>query len=166
MILIALGGNLPSLAGPPPATFASALSLLERGGVRILQRSSVYVSPPWPSGAGPEFYNQAVCAESALAPGALIQFLLKTETGFGRVRREKWGPRTLDLDLIDYHGLSIDAAHVDLPHPRAEERAFVLKPVAEIAPDWRHPVSGQTAREALVQLDPADADACRLAIPA
>lgn len=130
--------------------------------MQILRASSLYVSPPWPHGSqDPDFYNQAVSVQTRLPPGALLQLLLKIEAAHGRVRREAWGPRTLDLDIVDYQGLVTDVEHLALPHPWAEERAFVLKPVAEIAPDWRHPVSGFRAAEALAVLDPAEAGACR-----
>lgn len=160
MILIALGGNLPSAVGAPPATFASALTALGRSGVHVQKTSSVYVSPPWPHGDGPQFYNQAVVAATKLAPGVLLQLLLKIEAAHGRSRRETWGPRTLDLDIIDYQGLVTDTDYLALPHPWTEARAFVLKPVAEIAPEWRHPLSGLAALEALSELDPAEAQAC------
>ena len=161
MILIALGGNLSSAVGAPPATFQSALSAFDRGGVHVVKRASIYVSPAWPSGSGPDYFNCAVQVTTKLAPGALMQFLLKVEAAHGRTRREPWGPRTLDLDIVDYQGLVTDAEHLALPHPWTEERAFVLKPVAEIAPDWRHPISGQRACEALAALDPAEIGACR-----
>lgn len=166
MILIALGGNLDSLAGPPPATFAAALAMLERNGIRVLKRSSVYISPAWPNGSGPDFYNQVVSVETEIPPGAMLQALLKAETAYGRTRREPWGPRTLDLDIIDYRGFVTDAEHLALPHPWVEERAFVLKPVAEIAPDWRHPLSGSRAAEALSALDPVESEACRVFVRA
>jgi 2-amino-4-hydroxy-6-hydroxymethyldihydropteridine diphosphokinase len=166
MILIALGGNLASAVGPPPATFVSALTALDKAGVRVVRRSALYVSPPWPQGSDPDFYNQAVMVETRRPPGELLQLLLKIETAHGRVRREAWGPRTLDLDIVDYQGLVTDVEHVALPHPWTEERAFVLKPVAEIAPDWRHPISGLRAEEALAALDPAEAGACNPFVPA
>jgi 2-amino-4-hydroxy-6-hydroxymethyldihydropteridine diphosphokinase len=166
MIIIGLGGNLAWDGHPPPQTFLSALTMLERAGVRTVRRSSVFVSPPWPQGDGPSFYNQAVCVDTKLAPGALLQALLRAEAAHGRLRRETWGPRTLDLDIIDYRGMITDADHVALPHPWAEGRAFVLKPIAEIAPDWRHPISGLRAAQALAQLDPAEAGACTALFPA
>lgn len=160
MILIGLGGNLASAIGEPPATFRAALTMLARHGVKILARSQVYFSPPWPNGDGPPYYNQAVRAASRLAPGALMQLLLRVEVAHGRVRREKWGPRTLDLDLIDYQGLVTDAEHLALPHPWIEERAFVLKPLADIAPDWRHPITGRTAISAMAALGAAELASC------
>jgi 2-amino-4-hydroxy-6-hydroxymethyldihydropteridine diphosphokinase len=165
MILIGLGGNLSSASGAPPETFRSALEMLARNGVKILKRSSLFASPPWPSGEGPPFYNQAVVAASRLAPGALMQLLLKVEAAHGRLRREKWGPRTLDLDLLDYRGMVTDSDYLALPHPWIEERAFVLKPIAEIAPDWRHPVTGRSARVALSALNPAEIASCLLSDP-
>lgn len=163
MILIGFGGNLPSPAGPPPATFQSACRALERDGVRVLRLSGLYVSPPWPVKNGPDFYNLAAVAETSMPPGQLLRLLIGVETQHGRARRDHWGPRTLDLDLLDYWGYVTDSEHLALPHPWIEERAFVLKPIAEIAPLWRHPTTGRTAGQALDLLDSSDRAACRLA---
>lgn len=161
MILIGLGGNLASHAGAPVDTFRSALRALDAASAKVVRVSSLYVSPPWPSGDGPEFFNQAAEIETRLPPGSLLQLLLRVEAAHGRVRRDKWGPRTLDLDILDYHGLITDIDFIALPHPWVEQRAFVLKPVAEIAPKWRHPISGLLASEALGALDSKEASACR-----
>jgi 2-amino-4-hydroxy-6-hydroxymethyldihydropteridine diphosphokinase len=164
MILIGLGGNMDWDGHQPPETFLSALTHLSRSGVRTALRSSVYVSAPWPRGEGPQFYNQVVCVDTKLSPGALLHLLLKVEAAHGRLRREAWGPRTLDLDILDYWGLVTDTDHLALPHPWVESRAFVLKPVVEIAPLWRHPMSGLRAEDALTALDPAEVEDCRLLI--
>jgi 2-amino-4-hydroxy-6-hydroxymethyldihydropteridine diphosphokinase len=161
MILIGFGGNLPSPAGPPKETFRAAIAELARQGIRIAAQSRVYTSPPWPAGAGPVFYNCVARVTTRHPPGALMQILLKTETVFGRIRREKWGPRTLDLDLLDYHGLVEDAAHVSLPHPAIPERAFVLLPLAEVAPQWRHPETGDGVDALISALTKEDVSACQ-----
>lgn len=165
MILIGLGGNLPSSFGSPEQTFQSALRMLERRAVKVLRLSSVYVSPAWPANAGPEFRNQVAWVETRLPPGALLKVLQGIEALHGRVRNNAWGPRTLDLDILDFRGLVTDFDHLALPHPWVEERAFVLKPIAEIAPAWRHPVTGGSAAAALAALNPAEADACQAVSP-
>lgn len=165
MILLGIGGNLPSAMGPPPATFVSALSALESAGVRVAGKSSLYVSPPWPIQTGPDFFNQVAIVETRLPPGRLLQVVLGIEQLHGRVRREKWGPRTLDLDILDYNGLVTDTEFLALPHPWVEERAFVLKPIAEVAPFWRHPVTCRTASEAISALGSFEVETSRLFHP-
>jgi 2-amino-4-hydroxy-6-hydroxymethyldihydropteridine diphosphokinase len=161
LILIAFGANLPSQAGPPPDTFLAAIAHLARSGVRVTAKSRNYRSPPWPAGNGPDFFNFVAQAETRLRPGELLQVLLKTEAFFGRVRREKWGPRPLDLDLLDYHGLVTDAAHLSLPHPAIGSRAFVLLPLQEVAPGWRHPETSESAEQLLLGLPKADIACCK-----
>ena len=142
MILIGLGGNLPSAAGEPPATFAAALAQLEAAGVSILARSGWYQSAPVPVSDQPWFINGAVQVATDLAPEDLLALLHRIEADFGRVRQTLNGSRTLDLDLLAYGDLIRQEAAPILPHPRLHERAFVLLPLADIAPGWRHPVLG------------------------
>jgi 2-amino-4-hydroxy-6-hydroxymethyldihydropteridine diphosphokinase len=93
----------------------------------------------------------------SLAPEALLELLLATEQRFGRVRTERWGPRSLDLDLIFYGQLLLDSERLQLPHPRMAERGFVLLPLAEIAAEWLDPVSGRSVRQlAAALVDPGD----------
>lgn len=144
-VLIALGGNLPSWVGEPRTTCETALAALEDAGVRILKRSSWYSTAPMPPSDQPWFVNGVVAAESDLGPTALLALLHGVEAAFGRERSEKNGARTLDLDLLAY-GDQVSAAESPiLPHPRLQDRAFVLIPLAEIAPEWRHPLLGTTA---------------------
>jgi 2-amino-4-hydroxy-6-hydroxymethyldihydropteridine diphosphokinase len=154
-ILIALGANLPTERhGPPRAALDSALAELERWGVRILRRSRWYESAPVPLSDQPWFVNGVAEVATALGPEALLQLLHEVEAAFGRVRREVNAPRTLDLDLIAYGDLVRQAGGPPpvLPHPRMESRAFVLLPLAEIRPGWRHPVLGRTAAELATDL--------------
>jgi 2-amino-4-hydroxy-6-hydroxymethyldihydropteridine diphosphokinase len=144
--LIALGGNI----GDVRATFAGAISeICNRASARLLARSSDYTTPPWGEERQPPFVNACIEIETALDPHALLAVLHEIESAHGRDRskEQRFGPRTLDLDLLAYDNSSIDAGGLILPHPRLFERAFVLVPLAEIAPD-RH-IGGRTAKEAL-----------------
>ena len=161
MILIALGANLPSTAGPPAATLKSALDRLAEQGVKIRSVSSFYESPAWPDPADPKFVNAVAVVETALQPVELLALLHGIETAHGRLRSTVNAPRSLDLDLLDYDGRLISDG-VTLPHPRLAQRAFVLVPLAEIAPAWRHPVTGQSVGELLDGL-PGRGDCKKLA---
>ncbi|MBS0472564.1 MAG: 2-amino-4-hydroxy-6-hydroxymethyldihydropteridine diphosphokinase [Proteobacteria bacterium] len=141
MILIALGGSIASKAGEPAQTLTAALSQLSRGGAYIERVSSYFVTPAWPDPSDPPFVNAVAQLKTALAPAALLALLHAIETEFGRIRSTPNAPRTLDLDLLDYDGL-VQPGPPELPHPRMSARGFVLVPLAEIAPDWTHPVTG------------------------
>jgi 2-amino-4-hydroxy-6-hydroxymethyldihydropteridine diphosphokinase len=149
MIYIALGANLPSAAGPPEATLRRVLALLPKRGVDVEAISPFYRTPAWPNESDPPFVNAVARVRTKLGPGDLMRLLLQIEIEFGRKRGVKWAPRTLDLDIIDYAGLVTDAAHLMLPHPQMHERPFVLRPLLDIAPDWRHPVTGEPAADLL-----------------
>lgn len=157
MILIALGGNLKSRAGAPAQTLDAALKALGNNAANIEAVSSYYVTPAWPDPADPPFVNAVARLRTALDPAALMTLLHETETAFGRVRSLRNAPRTLDLDLLDYDGL-IQAGPPHLPHPRLSERAFVLVPLAELAPLWVHPQTGKAVQDLLAAL-PREAQA-------
>ena len=159
MILIGLGANLPSPEhGAPQATLAAALDALAARGATALRRSPWYESAPAPPSGQPWYVNAAAEVESALSPQALLAALLDVEAGFGRVRGPRNASRTVDLDLLDYRGLVTGPGEKpELPHPRLHERAFVLLPLRDLAPGWRHPASGRTVEaliEALGRSDP------------
>jgi 2-amino-4-hydroxy-6-hydroxymethyldihydropteridine diphosphokinase len=144
--LIALGGNV----GDVRATFASAIAAIrERAASQLVARSSDYLTPPWGDEQQQPFVNACIEIETALDPHALLAALHAIEHDHGRDRanERRWGPRTLDLDLLAYDDLIIDAHGLVLPHPRLFERAFVLMPLAEIAPDRQ--INGRTAAQAL-----------------
>jgi 2-amino-4-hydroxy-6-hydroxymethyldihydropteridine diphosphokinase len=156
MTLVGLGANLPSAAGAPRATLEAALAALERDGVRVAARSRWYRSAPLPRSSQPDFVNGVASIETHLEPRDLLALLHRIEARFGRVRHQANAARTIDLDLLAYHDRVTSGEDGDpiLPHPRLHERAFVLLPLAEIAPDWRHPRRGLTARELAAALPP------------
>jgi 2-amino-4-hydroxy-6-hydroxymethyldihydropteridine diphosphokinase len=158
MILIALGSSLPSRAGDSAQTLRAALAHLRDNGVTPVTVSRFYRTPAWPDPRDPAFVNAVAQAMTELSPSALIALLHETETAFGRVRSERNAPRTLDLDIIDYDGRVEDGPPV-LPHPRMESRAFVLVPLSDVAPDWRHPVSRASIADMTAALPAADRDA-------
>jgi len=159
MILIALGANLDHPRyGPPRETLEAALATLQQNGVAILACSRWFRSAPVPPSDQPWFVNAVASAETGLSPGELMMKLHEIEVGFGRVRHCANEARVLDLDLLAYHDrVSEPGESPILPHPRLAERAFVVLPLAEVAPDWRHPVSGSSAAELASRLDPAHA---------
>lgn len=155
MILVALGSNQNGPWGTPQESVAKALAMLDRDGMRLVAASRLLVSAPFGKINQPPFVNAVARIESHAPPQALMQKLHAIERQAGRRRIVRWGPRSLDLDLIDYHGLvSHGGSRLQLPHPGIAERIFVLKPIAEIAPTWKHPVSRRSAAMLLRRLDP------------
>jgi 2-amino-4-hydroxy-6-hydroxymethyldihydropteridine diphosphokinase len=155
VILIALGANVPSPAGPPAETLLAALRGLARAGITVEKRSGFYRNPAWPDPRDPPFVNAVARVETQLPPEGLLALLHETEAQFGRTRHVPNAPRTLDLDLLDYHGL-VQAGPPVLPHPRMQDRAFVLVPLSDVAPDWHHPISGRSVAELIAALPPSD----------
>jgi len=155
VILIGIGSNL---AAPPAATpretAAEALPALAAPHLQPLSCSSWYESAPVPASDQPWFVNAVALIASDLEPELVLKRLLDVESRFGRVRGERNAARTLDLDLLDYDGLVIDTPRLTLPHPRLHQRRFVLEPLFEIAPNWRHPVLGLGAADLLAGLAP------------
>ena len=151
MILIALGANLNSTAGTPAETIASALLALGRNGVKIEAVSAFYATSAWPDPADPPYVNAVARIDTAYSPEELMQVLHKIESMYGRTRGTKNAPRTLDLDLLDYRA-RVEKGPPTLPHPRLAERAFVLIPLSDVAPSWRHPVTGRSVVDLIAAL--------------
>jgi 2-amino-4-hydroxy-6-hydroxymethyldihydropteridine diphosphokinase len=151
MIVIALGANLDSPAGPPAATIAAALDALAKNGLKIEAVSAFFATPAWPDPTDPPYVNAVARVGSAPMPAELMDILHQIESAYGRTRSEKNAPRTVDLDLIDYEG-RVEEGPPTLPHPRMAQRAFVLIPLSDIAPEWRHPATGLSVGELIAAL--------------
>lgn len=153
---VALGSNL----GDPQRQLGEAFAALGRlPATRLLQRSRLYRTPPWGMLEQPPFLNAVAMLDTALDPHALLDALLSIERDAGRTRDGvRWGPRTLDLDLLHVDGVTLHDERLTLPHPRIAERAFVLLPLAELAPGLLLPAQGKVA-DLLAMLDTADCEA-------
>ncbi|QYZ69704.1 2-amino-4-hydroxy-6-hydroxymethyldihydropteridine diphosphokinase [Neotabrizicola shimadae] len=180
--LVAFGANLPWDGQLPATTIALAAQALEReaGPLRL---SRLYETPCFPAGAGPDYVNAAaqLALPEGMTPAAFLTLLHDIEAQFGRRRDTRWGMRTLDIDIVAMgETISPDVeswkAWADLPpteqirrtpdrlilpHPRLQDRAFVLVPLADIAPDWQHPVTGRSVTQMLAALSPEDRAAVR-----
>ena len=155
MILVGIGSNLAAPHfGTPQKTASAAVAQLPALGVAVVRRSRWYLSQPVPPSDQPWYVNAVAIVETRLGPAALLRTLLALEARFGRRRSVVNAARSLDLDLLDYEGRQVATERLSLPHPRLHERRFVLAPLAEIAPDWRHPRLAMTASELLRRLPP------------
>jgi 2-amino-4-hydroxy-6-hydroxymethyldihydropteridine diphosphokinase len=154
MILIGLGSNLESdVLGSPRQVCEAALRELARSGVEIERVSRWYASAPVPPSDQPWFVNAVARVRTDLDPAALLAVLHGIEDSFGRIRRVRNEARVIDLDLLAYDDrVSGPGDRPELPHPRLVGRAFVLVPLAEVAPGWRHPVSGKTVEDLVAEL--------------
>lgn len=174
-ILIALGGNLPSVNGSPTATIRAALTMMPAFGIKVAACAPFYRTPALASYIQPDYVNSVAVVEATDPPGALLGKLHRLEALFGRVRRERWAPRPLDLDLLDFCGEIIAPAGpagceagmgslpLALPHPGISSRAFVLLPLRDVAPDWRHPVTGLGVEDLIAALPDGEVRAIRRA---
>jgi 2-amino-4-hydroxy-6-hydroxymethyldihydropteridine diphosphokinase len=158
-IVAAFGANCPGPWGTPRRTIAQALSEIERAGIGVIAVSPYYETAAVGSAHQPPYVNAVALLDTSLPPGALLRVLKQIERRAGRRGGRPWGPRTLDIDIVDYAGLVTHwrkrrgafgppgPRPLVLPHPLAHERPFVLKPLLDIAPDWRHPALKRSARE-------------------
>jgi 2-amino-4-hydroxy-6-hydroxymethyldihydropteridine diphosphokinase len=156
MILVAIGANLPGPRGEAPLLACRAAAEALRGlpGLRLVSLSRWYETAPVPPSGQPNYVNGIARLEGAADPAWLLARLHGIERAGGRVRGAPNAARTLDLDLIDIDGLRRDAPDPVLPHPRAHERAFVLLPLADVAPGWVHPALGRTVADLIASLSP------------
>ncbi|MBX9450460.1 MAG: 2-amino-4-hydroxy-6-hydroxymethyldihydropteridine diphosphokinase [Mesorhizobium sp.] len=150
---LGLGGNL----GDPAAAMASALRALDAtAAVSVVAVSSLYRTPPWGKTDQPDFMNAVAAVDTTLSPRALLDLCLETERALKRVRVDRWGPRVIDMDILLFGSERINEEGLQVPHPRMGERAFVLAPLAEIAPDVI--VDGEPAAGRLAGVDTAGID--------
>lgn len=151
-IFLSLGGNI----GDVQSTFIDAIELLEERGVIVTKESSVYRTEPVGNTDQDWFYNQVIQVETDLLPEDLLKTCLAVEKELGRVRKEHWGPRVIDIDVICYNQEACETDILTLPHPEACNRRFVLIPLAEIAPDFKAPVMNKTVSELLAVCEKTD----------
>lgn len=143
IVYIALGSNL----GDKEKNLRRALLLLTQQGVEVVRVSSFLSTEPYGVTDQPQFLNAVACVRTSLAPLALLDVLLATELAMGRVRLRHWGERNIDLDLLLYEDVVLDTPRLRLPHPDMQNRDFVLLPLAEIAPELKHPTLQKTIWE-------------------
>jgi len=163
-IYIALGANQSYRRTSPIENLKGALHLLTARGVQVKACSKPWCTPAWPNPKDPPFVNAVARVETGLSPENLMQTMHLVENELGRIRTIPNAPRTIDLDLIDYHGVIVQSKSsrgLQLPHPRATGRAFVMLPLRDITTQWRDPVSGQSVLQHLSHIPWADRKACR-----
>jgi 2-amino-4-hydroxy-6-hydroxymethyldihydropteridine diphosphokinase len=141
-----IGGNL----GDRAAYLAEAVNQISARCGRVTNTSSLYETAAWGNTNQPAFYNQAICVETILEPETLLERLLTIEIEMGRVREEKYGPRTIDLDILMIDDKVLDTPTLTIPHPQLQNRRFALLPLVEIAPELHHPVFDKTIHELLL----------------
>ena len=170
-VYLGLGSNLHGLWGGPQDCLERAVAVLEEKNMEIGPVSRLYESPALGSGLQQSFLNRVLAVRTDLSPAGLVRELKSIERAAGRTQGARWGARPLDIDILDYSGRVLNwkrggrtgrASGLILPHPEMERRAFVLKPLDEIAPNWRHPVFDATASQLLAALEPRRRNSARL----
>ncbi len=176
LCIIAYGSNLPSTLDLTKGPVEVALELLSRESLRIVKKSRQFRTPAFPPGAGPDFVNGAVLCATQMLPEHLLDRLHAIERAVGRTRDKRWEARVIDLDIVDFDGhilpdlqtqkswrnidlvsqMNTAPEQLVLPHPRVQDRAFVLVPMADISPDWIHPVTGKTLAQMTAAFSPEE----------
>lgn len=154
LIAVALGANLPGPHGDPVSTLAAARNAMRTNDIAIDAESSIWLTAPVPASDQPWYHNQVVTVRTPLSPYALLERLQAIEQDFGRVRTVRNAPRILDLDLIAYGDAVLDKPDLIVPHPRMQDRAFVLLPLREVAAGWRHPLLARSLDDLIALLPP------------
>ena len=148
IVYISIGSNL----GDREENCKQALRLLHTNGILIKKQSRMYETEPWGIKDQPKFINMAIETETDKKPEELLRVLKEIEKEIGRTETTKWGSRVIDLDILFYDDLILKTLALEIPHPLLHERAFVLKPLCDIAPDKKHPVTGKTVKEMIENL--------------
>ncbi len=148
-VFIGIGSNL----GDREENCIRAVELLEHRGISVKRKSALHETKPWGVKNQPLFLNMAIEIETVLSPRELLKILKEIEKETGREPTSRWGPRIIDLDILLFNASVVDEDHLRIPHPLMLERAFVLKPLSEIAPDAEHPVLHKSIRELMLQLE-------------
>lgn len=170
-LLLALGGNLPGPWGPPLATLGRAREELAAAGLRIVRSSGYYRTSPLGPGRQAPYLNAVLLLQASAAPAGLLRLVKRIERRAGRRFAPRWAPRSLDIDVLDHGGRCLGwppgrrkPGRLILPHPEMHRRAFVLVPLLEIAPHWRHPALGIAGRALLAKLGRAERSGVRRAL--
>ncbi len=147
-VYISIGSNL----GDREDNCRKAIKFLKENGIAVKKQSSMHETEPWGVKAQPKFINMAIEVETDKKPEELLRVLEEIEKEIGRTETVKWGPRVIDLDILFYDDLILKIPGIEIPHPLLHEREFVLKPLCEIAPNKKHPITGKTVKEMIENL--------------
>jgi len=157
MILLSLGSNLPSKFGDSKNTILKCYEFFNNNDIKILKKSSFYETFAIPNKSDPKFVNSVISVESRFSPEELIKYILKVEKKFDRKREQINAPRTCDIDIVDFNSEIINIFNknisLEIPHPRLEQRSFVLYPIREIDKNWKSPLSGKKIDQLIENLD-------------
>ena len=157
MILLSLGSNLPSKFGDSKNTILKCYEFFNNNDIKILKKSSFFETFAIPNKSDPKFVNSVISIETRFSPEELIKYILKVEEKFDRKREQINAPRTCDIDIVDFNSEIINIFNknisLEIPHPRLEQRSFVLYPIREIDKNWKSPLSGKKIDQLIENLD-------------
>ena len=156
MKIIALGSNIPFKNKSPMEIIEAAYNTLANFNIKILKKSNIYLSEAYPNKSDPLFYNSALSIETTLQPIDLLDKILKIEKLFGRERKEKNSPRTLDIDIISYDNLILNEKNIKIPHPALHLRPFVILPIRDLDTNWKHPIFFETVTQIIDKFEPKE----------